>query len=360
MKQRYRGTRGVRNYARDAKELKKPVIILGAMSVVALGFAGALFALALFFTEREIVPVFAPESESVPLLSDVVFLENELPVIPINWDEGIFFDTYTNKIVFPLSAEFEVEHTYNRQRLTIDIEGVEFPRRVTHLLPRDIVPFRVIREGSTVTIFNRRGLFYERGETEDYAYIQLTDPRERYHTIVILDAGHGGHHPGAPSVHGGRHESEINLAISQMVLEIFDNDDILILPTRTDDYFVSTASRARFANSLGDYFVSIHCNADSKSRLSNGTLTLYGVAEGSEELAEIFQNALLQTLRSADRGIHFAPEFRILRESEIPVALLELLFLSNPQEATRLASTETQRQIAETIAETIAALPPAR
>jgi N-acetylmuramoyl-L-alanine amidase len=58
-------------------------------------------------------------------------------------------------------------------------------------------------------------------------------------------------------------------------------------------------------------------------------------------------------------GIHRS-ELYLPRESDIPMALLELLFISNAADATRLANPETQFLIAQTIANTIAALPPVR
>jgi N-acetylmuramoyl-L-alanine amidase len=189
-------------------------------------------------------------------------------------------------------------------------------------------------------------------------YIELVDPRETYHTIVVVDAGHGGHQPGASSYHrrtdrNAPSEAQINLAIVQNLLEIFDEPGILLIPTRTENQFLSTAERTAIANDIGDYFISVHCNADRYSNRPNGTLTLYGIADGSEELARVFQDALISALGSRDRGIHYSPQFHILRESEIPVILLELLFLSNADDATRLAQPQTQMLIAQTIADTI-------
>jgi N-acetylmuramoyl-L-alanine amidase len=186
--------------------------------------------------------------------------------------------------------------------------------------------------------------------------MKIVDPREFYGTIVVLDAGHGGDDSGA--VNKVLKESEIVLAVSNKVLEIFDHPEILIVPTRTSDFFVAKALRTYFANSIGDYFISIHCNSDGISRSSGGTLTLFGKAGGSEELAETFQTRLVAALGSQDRGITYAPQFHILRESNIPVIIIELLFLSNPQDAVLLTDPETQLLIAQTIADEIVKLPP--
>jgi N-acetylmuramoyl-L-alanine amidase len=292
------------------------------------------------------IPVFVPETESLHMLSEFI-QEDKPPLILLHWSEGIFFDTETNKIHIPKDTKYEIEYNRYRQRFAISFEDIEFANNRLSLLPYDILPLRIFSENNQLTIHTRQWA-YIANENE---YIQIIDPRERYRTIVVLDAGHGGNDPGAGRI--PPYESEIVLAVSQKIIEIFDRPDILIIPTRTCDYFLTTAARTNIANSIGDYFISIHCNADSQSSLSRGTLTLFGTADGSEELAEAFQTALVTALGSQDRGIHYAPQFHIPRESNIPVILLELLFLSNPQDAASLADPEIQLLIAKTIADEI-------
>ncbi|MCL2225301.1 MAG: N-acetylmuramoyl-L-alanine amidase [Defluviitaleaceae bacterium] len=364
----YRGTRGVRDFSREARELILPAFFLAGMCVSSWVLLAVLL-FANWHSRRETIPaaafqtatVFAPQTEVSFAPPPSESAQSILPVVPLSWGDGIFFDAYSGKITFPHELNATVDYIYHRRRQTVSFEGADFSRRFSSLSRYDILPMHILREGESFTFFNRYGAFVEYGETAAHSYIKLVDPRERYHTIVIIDAGHGGRDPGAPSVHrNAPYEAEIVLTISQKLLEIFYQPGVLLIPTRTCDYFLSTAARARIANAIGDYFISIHCNACSASPRSRGTLTLYGTAEGSAEIAEKFQTALIAALQSQDRGTRYAPEFRILRESQIPVVILELLFLSNPEEATRLADPATQFLIAQTIAETIENLPRAR
>ncbi|MCL2197774.1 MAG: N-acetylmuramoyl-L-alanine amidase [Defluviitaleaceae bacterium] len=357
---KYRGERGYRNYIKEANELKKPALFLAGFTALALILAGACF---LYVRQNvtvvayaEAVPVFVPAPQTPQILSLAGAVErlDMPPIIPVQWGVGIFFDTYTSTLFFPddLGA-FEVEHNYYYREHTVVFEDLYLPRRSFPLLPYNILPMRLLAEDNRIQIRTRRGALTEYGQS----YIQIIDPRERYRTVVVIDPGHGGHDPGAPSaLRNGPSEAEIVLNISQKILEIFDqaHSDILLIPTRTCDYFLSTRARTRIANSIGDYFVSIHCNADARSSRSNGTLMLYGTADGSYDLARTFQDALVSALQSPDRGIHYAPQFHILRESQIPVVILELLFQSNPTEAARLADPYVQLLIAQTIADTIA------
>ncbi|MCL1863884.1 MAG: N-acetylmuramoyl-L-alanine amidase [Defluviitaleaceae bacterium] len=358
-KQKYRGSRGYRNYTREAKELRKPAVILALLT-------SFMFALICFAQEEQSVPVFVfAETEDTSALAHMpqilsfegIVERGDMPVIPICWKSGIFFDTYVSELFFPDNLIFNVESNYYHREHTITFEGLGLARRSFPLLPYDILPMRLLQENDGVHIRTRRGALVEYTESS----VQIIDPRERYRTIVVIDAGHGGHDPGAPSVlRNAPYESEIVLNIVQKVLGIFDHPEILLIPTRRCDYFLSTSERVRIANTIGDYFISIHCNADSRSSRSNGTLTLYGTAEGSNGLAQLFQDSLITALQSPDRGVHYAPRFYILRESQIPVIILELLFQSNPADATRLSDPDTQQLIARTIADTIAELPYAR
>lgn len=350
----------MRDFRREAADLKKPAIFLAVGFVLAAVLAGAAFWYAFSAETQEVfaAAVFAEEAETPIIQSAQNSAENsraDLPVIPINWGAGIFFDTYSSKLFFPDGAEFE--YNYYRREYTVVFEGADFARRSFPLLPHDTLPMRITREGDSVSVRTRRGVFARRGET----YIQFFDPRDYYHTIIVIDAGHGGIDTGAPSaLASAPNEAEVVLAISQKLLEIFDKDGVLLIPTRTCDYFLEVAQRARIANAIGDYFISIHNNAEARNTRARGMLTLYGTADGSLELAEKFQPALVDALESLDRGVHYAPQFHILRESRIPVVLLEILFISNPQDAALLADPEIQTLIAETIAETLAQLPPAR
>ncbi|MCL1884674.1 MAG: N-acetylmuramoyl-L-alanine amidase [Defluviitaleaceae bacterium] len=365
--EKYRGTRGVRNYIREAEELKKPAKILAIVSVITTMLAFVLIAYSEIAAPRYVAAAvlvdFTEFSEYSGLigsldLQDYSALER-LPIVPLHWGAGIFFDTYTNKIILPPDVgNFEIERNYYRRLHTIAFEDVEFSAGSFGFALLNIFPLRIAHENNSITIRTRRGALLEYGES----YVQIIDPRERYHTIVVIDPGHGGRDPGAPSTLGANapYEAEIVLAISRKLFEIFDEPGVLLIPTRTCDYFMSTTQRVLIANIIGDYFISIHCNANSQSSIPRGTISLYGSAYGSRELAEHFQDALVSSLGSQNRGVEYAPRFHILRNSQIPVVLLELLFQSNPYDAARLANPEVQLLIAQTLADSIRTLPPAR
>jgi len=349
----YFNLKGIFNYIKNAPKSKKTVkVIIVAISsmFVIMPFVFTIFSKSQIRTQ-----------DYTPVIVDIS-LENQneteddtllLPVlIPIHEATGIFYNAEYSKIILPPDVKvISQERNHLFTLYTITLEGVDLPWGILHMLGYSQRVGLISHRGDTLTIRAFQTSLLEYGQTTYYNYLQVINPREHYHTIIIIDPGHGGHDPGAPSGLGVEYpnESEVNLAITLKLLEIYNTSGVLLLPTRTTDTSVPVRYRDRLANAVGDYFISIHANGDT-NRLSQGTLTLYGSAEGSRELAQALQNELVKVLESRDRGVLYSPAHRILRESNIPVALLEILFISNPDEATRLKNPETQMLIAESIA----------
>ena len=281
----------------------------------------------------------------------------QAPIFSICLASGLFFDPIINKFTLPpgvtvLSATSNYAYSVH----DITLGGVNLPRRSrVFILHSDLVV--VIEErGNTLRIHTQHGATFS--HCPKGSYIQLKNLRDIYHTIVVIDPGHGGMDTGAVNVlgSGAPSESDIVLAISQKLLGMFDEPGVLLVPTRTEDVFMQNNARYRLANRIADYFISIHVNACEVSRQSGGTLTLYGNAPGSAGLADTFQGALADALGSRNRGTEHSTAFRILNGANVPVIILELLFLSNPEEAALLGDKDTQMLIAQTLAEAIGGL----
>jgi len=191
----------------------------------------------------------------------------------------------------------------------------------------------------------------EQDTQKDVEIIDIIDGQR----IVVLDPGHGGRYPG--TVHFGVVEKEVALIISNMVRDmLLQNPDIHVLTTRDTDIHVPLIERAEIANNAdADLFVSIHLNAVANNSIVRGTETYYLASETDanfnvtrREVAEIFQRNLIQGLGTIDRGVR-TENFSVLRNTTMPSILLELGFLTNPQEAAMFAELATQKKSAEII-----------
>ena len=183
--------------------------------------------------------------------------------------------------------------------------------------------------------------------------------------VVYLDAGHGGYDPGAS--YFGISEKSLTLAIQSRVKAKLEAEGYQVVTTRTSDTYVDLTDRSRAANaSESDIFVSIHINA-SGSSAAQGIETYYyqPYAEYpsrinatyhanptrlsmSDTLANAIQSSLINATGAQNQGVK-RRTFAVLRETTAPAVLLELGFLSNPQEAARLSTSAYQETLANAI-----------
>ena len=183
--------------------------------------------------------------------------------------------------------------------------------------------------------------------------------------VVYLDAGDGGYDPGAS--YFGISEKSLTLAIQSRVKAKLEAEGYQVVTTRTSDTYVDLTDRSRAANaSESDIFVSIHINA-SGSSAAQGIETYYyqPYAEYpsrinatyhanptrlsmSDTLANAIQSSLINATGAQNQGVK-RQTFAVLRETTAPAVLLELGFLSNPQEAARLNTSAYQETLANAI-----------
>ncbi len=193
-------------------------------------------------------------------------------------------------------------------------------------------------------------------ETEQYYVISLTKPKDIYNRIVVIDAGHGGHDPGAGADNFRTTEASINLKLLLYLKEYLDADEtIQAYYTRTADTYPTLAERVELANGVAaDLFISFHCNSTTQSR-SNGTEIMYNAEQGagesfnSREFAKLCLKALTNVLGTKSGGIVKRPDLHIVRRAEMPVVLVETAYLSNQKDLAVLKDDEKLKAAAEAI-----------
>jgi N-acetylmuramoyl-L-alanine amidase len=210
--------------------------------------------------------------------------------------------------------------------------------------------------------------------------------------VVVIDAGHGAHDPGAVSAYA--QEKDVVLAIALKLQAYLEAQGIKVIMTRSDDTFLKLSERATFATPSINLFVSIHANAARESASGietwvfgqslnsdnlaraieeNGggeqgqalTQEAQQVAQGitgdiyrenqlqySLELASIVQNKMIAATGARDRGVQKA-EFYVIRNARSPAILVETGFVTNPDEGTKLTTSSYQDSIARAIADGI-------
>lgn len=216
---------------------------------------------------------------------------------------------------------------------------------------------------------------------------------------VVIDAGHGGHDPGAIGKRGK--EKNINLSVALKLGKLIQNNhsDTKVVYTRSSDVFVPLHRRAEIANEAkADLFISIHTNsiASRSSRVSGTetyTLGLHRTQENLEvaqkenavilieddyqkqyagfnpnssesyiifeflqdknmaqsvNFAQLIQQQFRHKARRIDKGVHQAG-FLVLRETSMPSVLIELGYITNPNEEAYLLSSNGSSMLAQSI-----------
>lgn len=154
--------------------------------------------------------------------------------------------------------------------------------------------------------------------------------------VIVIDAGHGGHDPGA--VANGLQEKEVVLDISLRVEAKLRAAGANVVMTRRNDTFIELTERANIANRANaSSFVSVHANAFNGSAHGSETYWLNSAqtSEDSRRLATAIQKHLINELATNDRGVKTA-NFSVLRNTNMPAALVEVGFLTNKQEAEKM------------------------
>ena len=151
---------------------------------------------------------------------------------------------------------------------------------------------------------------------------------------ICVDPGHGGSDPGASGYDGAGYpdEKDFNLNVSLALRDLLEGDGAAVVMTRTEDIDVNLSERCRIANENNtDIFVSIHCNSYTDETV-NGTETYYHTSltanSAAANLSNFIQDELIQHLNRTNRGVKQA-DYYVLRETNMPATLTELVFISN-------------------------------
>lgn len=190
---------------------------------------------------------------------------------------------------------------------------------------------------------------------ENLLCLDLMDPHEIYDKVIVIDAGHGGRAPGA--VKKDVCEKNLNLAIVLEIQALFEatgDDSIKVYYTREDDSNPTLAQRVGLANkSKADLFISIHNNSAVSGTFSsrNGTMVLYNQNDTSEfsskRFAEICLKNVMASAGSNRRGLGKGSNVHIVRNSQVPVALIEVGYMTNLEELEKLQTKEYQKLVAQ-------------
>ena len=171
---------------------------------------------------------------------------------------------------------------------------------------------------------------------------------------IVLDPGHGGKESGA-SGPTGYLEKDVNLIISQLLRDELVKRGAKVVMTREDDRDVSLGERQTIINKQEPAIaVSIHHNSlpdngDAEKTKGFGTFWYH---PQSHSLAVFLQNYVVKKLGKPSYGV-FWNNLALTRPSAAPAVLLELGFMSSPDEFEEIVNPQAQKKMANILADGI-------
>ncbi len=227
---------------------------------------------------------------------------------------------------------------------------------------------------------------------------RVDGPNDRSLPLVVLDAGHGGHDPGALSPDGRYSEEQLTLAIARRVRDsLVASGRVRVALTRDSDQFLALEERYGLARRLNaDLFISIHADA-SENRAATGAsiYTLSEVASDREAARMAARENRANILNGIDLGgtsddvssilidltqretmnlssdfartlqrtggadipfrtaSHRFAGFAVLKAPDMPSVLLETGFITNHTDAQRISSSAGQDAIAQGVRQAV-------
>lgn len=321
-------------------------------------------------TPEKYIPVYSADAQSmlfinadklnhIALVSSVANLQKAY-VNKINSKTSELILQFTNPIVHSVLRSkdsltlylFNVR-SYNEPELIKTLNNTYFNRLTVSLLPQigvkaglkinsdDVVQVSEGVDGRAIKITIASNKTQKGSSVKE----QISDKKAPIKNKIVLDPGHGGSDYGA--IREGINEKDITLDITQKVASMLKSKGYKTALTRTDDTYLGLQERCDFTEAENpEIFVSIHVNSAVATE-PYGIETHY-YHEPSKELADIIQKHLAKNIDTKDRGV-IKSKFYVINHTEVPAVLVEIGFLSNPEERAEIITEKRKQATAKAI-----------
>lgn len=298
--------------------------------------------------------------ENASNISFTTSCSNNTTFVTFSSSKELDYSTSENRIIINNSNSTininSIQHTDNYLNkeyiLTFSSDISNLIETGTYTVNTSLVD-NIVVSNNKITINSKKIIAVNITENNNIIYIDIVEPKEKYANIIVLDAGHGGADGGASA--NNLVEKDVVLDITNRALAIFEQDpNIKVYATRTTDVYPSFDDRTSLGNEVGDVFISVHINSAGTNTSAKGTEVYYlnenthSSGLTSSVLASTMHSTLLSTLNTYDRKVKTS-NFKVLRDSNIPAILCEIAFITNPEDASNLATESFRQKVAEAI-----------
>ncbi len=311
-----------------------------------------------------------------------------------------FTNNNTEKIVIYF-GDTKIKITANTSFIIINDKAYQlqnnvFQRKEEYYVPLDDLLTLLTQQTNTDYSMDYASMSIKLGGViQNIAIVETTDldkeKKKWQFDTIIIDPGHGGKDPGSVGYKGTK-EKDIVLDVSKrLARKIQKNLRVKTILTRDEDVFIRLQDRTKFANTNeGDLFISIHVNSNESKKpygfetyllrpgrnqeainvalrenavielegnkfekltdeqLIQATIAQSGFVQYSEQFAALIQEEIDKRVQSRNRGVKQAG-FYVLMGASMPNVLIELGYISNPNEEKKLNSSSYRDMLATSI-----------
>ncbi len=192
---------------------------------------------------------------------------------------------------------------------------------------------------------------------EGAAYVSSVQVEKKQKACVVIDAGHGGSDPGKVGIND-QLEKDLNLKIAMLLKDFLQAEGISVVMTRESDQglYDEGASNKKVQDMKRrleiieqadpEIVVSIHQNSYHEEYVKGAQVFYYTTSENSKALAEVIQDQLRVLDLDNRREAKGNDSYFLLKKTAKPIVIVECGFLSNREEAEKLATPLYQERLA--------------
>lgn len=168
---------------------------------------------------------------------------------------------------------------------------------------------------------------------------------------IFIDQGHNPSGVNAGAEGFGLREQDITYNVGAYLADILaSNPNFEVRTSRTSpDQILGTSNstsleaRVNMANSWpANYFISIHANANENPAINGTEVYVYQEYSQGYYMAENILNSIVARVGTKDNGVRVRPSLYVLRKTQMPAALVELAYITNPNDAQKLRDDQYQ------------------
>jgi len=284
--------------------------------------------------------------------------------------------------IFKIECSSSLKHLFNKVKdeWVLVIFDPIYNEKISEVSPKGLIEEIKFEKGTGFIKFRfktKNNLAMDAIRNGKFLNIKVKTFEKRSVKTIVIDAGHGGKDPGA--VCANVREKDIVLKASKKIAAKLAAKDYNIIMTRTEDVFIPLKDRTKIADSArADLFVSIHCNAAPNKKAMHGAETYFLSAarsdwartveatensairfevkdssglseldyilndlaqtqflEESQQVGIRIQENLVQKCELYNRGLKQA-NFYVLRLNYMPAVLVEIAFITHPEDRKKL------------------------